>query len=243
MRLRRTQTVLSIFAVLVAAGVDGAENAVMLPNGELVAVPPLELGYFDESFENACSLFGKTLVGSECHCETGVLWSVAEYLSKVQPVATNYFIQESLEAIRKDEQLEREGKIPTSPVVLGRRKTPNCAEVARRHRQIEEWNFAVIKGRRRLLTVASGPLKSYIGKLCVLDRRRYVESFVKKAKLNFDEKNIILKLCDVKDEQKRQEAAECTCVDKSVDRAKKWQLQMSDTGASPHTRKRGSDEK
>ena len=191
-----TASSFAIFAFLAVAPVIGGESVLVLPNGNRVVVPSLETSGYENSFEVAHKVFRDAIAECEANCTTDMLRSIAEYLSMVRSVSTNNFTQESLEAIRKDDQLEREGKIPHSPVLMGRRTTPNVSAVRRRHRRIMEWNRSIIDARRGLLTMALPPLKKHIERLDKADRRHYVESFIKKACLNTDEEDFIFKQCD-----------------------------------------------
>ena len=190
-----TVSTLAFFVFAVAARAVGCESTMELPGGSRLVVPTPETKNFKDSFESARMALRDAFSDCRGNCSTSLLWSVAECLSMACPVSTNDFAQESLEAIKEDERLAREGKIQRSPVLLKRRTTPNVAKVARKHRLLEEWNYSVRDFRRQLLAMASDSLKDRIGNLDGPDRQRYVESFVGKAKLNLDEKSIVLKMC------------------------------------------------
>jgi len=187
-------TVLLALALFTSFAVESAirgETTLMLPDGRMVVVPVLQTsGGFDDSFRRAYAVFSEAFAECPGNSSTGLLWSVAECLSMVCPVSTNDFTRESLAAIKKDDQLIREGKIQPSPVLLRRRTTPNVVEVARKHRLLKGWNVAVIGFRRRLLVLSSETLKNDIGK------QRYLESFIEKARLSSDEKCVIQRLCE-----------------------------------------------
>ena len=170
--VRMSLPTFAVFTIVAAASVFGDGTTIALPNGSRVVVPSFGTSGLDGSFKSSAMVFRNAFIGCGDNCSTGILWSVAEYLSMARPVSTNDFT----------------------------RLTPNVAEVSWRHRLLEEWNGAVTDGRRQLLKVASEPLKTYIGKLEGTDRRHYVEMFIEKARLSSDERNGMLKLCDEVDE-------------------------------------------
>ena len=192
--VQTTLLAFTLFTFLAVTPVIGGTDTITLPNGSSVVVPSPDTRGFGDAFERAYIIFRDAFTGCDDNCSTGILWSVTEYMSMVCPVSTNNFTRESLEAIKKDDQLIREGKIQPTPVLLKRRTTPNIAEVSKRHRLLVEWNNAVITCRRRLLAVSSRPLENYFGKLDRFDKQRFVKKFIEKAKLSFDEKNVVINL-------------------------------------------------
>ena len=184
--IRATSITLACCAFSVSLTFANGGASVVLPNGDkaLVPQPVSDDGY--AALQNAGLIYRKALSACDGNCCTGVLWSVAEYLAFIEPVKTNAFIQEALEAIKKDDALIHAGKITPPPVLMGRLRTPNVMAVSNRHRQIRKWNIAVEECRRDLLTIASRSLKD-CAKTLGEKADAFRSEFISRARLTPDE--------------------------------------------------------